>query len=392
MFSLESVPDRHFGTKGIADRETKLELRSLLPPLPPTYKSRVANSLLELTDAGLYCPAGDFHIDPWRSVERAVVTHAHADHLHWGSKRYLVTQEGQTVTRARLGPDPIIETLDWGKSVTINSVKVSFHPAGHILGSGQVRVEHQGQVWVVSGDYKTGNDDPTCSPFEPVKCHGFVTESTFGLPIYNWTPARELFADFNNWWRANAASGKTSIAYGYSLGKSQRILAGADASIGPIYTHGAVERITQAYRDAGVQLPPTTYAGTLGEPDAAGKRKKVTRQWAGSLVIAPPSCHGGAWVRKFAPSSSAVCSGWMTIRGTRRRKAVDRGYPLSDHADWPGLLSAIQETGASTVWVTHGYTAVLARTLRELGLDASVIQTRFSDEAEAEAEALGAES
>ena len=349
--------------------------------------------LLQLTDAGLYCPAGDFHIDPWRGVDRAVVTHAHADHLRWGSKRYLVSHEGRTVTRARLGPDPVIETLDWGETTRVNSVTVSLHPAGHILGSAQVRVEHRGQVWVVSGDYKTGGDDRTCTPFEPVKCHGFVTESTFGLPIYRWSPGHELFADFNAWWRVNAAAGKTSIAYGYSLGKSQRILAGADPSIGPIYTHGAVERITQAYRAAGVKLPPTTYAGVLSEPDAAGKRKKVARQWAGSLVVAPPSCHGGAWVRKFAPSSSAVCSGWMTIRGTRRRKAVDRGYPLSDHADWLGLLSAIRETGASDVWVTHGYTAVLTRHLRELGLRAEVIPTRFDDEAEAEAEvAQGAET
>ncbi len=346
-----------------------------------------------MTDAGLYCPAGGFHVDPWRGVERAVVTHAHADHLRWGSKHYLVSHEGRTVTRARLGPDAVIETAGWGQSVRINQVGVSFHPAGHILGSGQVRIEHKGQVWVVSGDYKTGDEDPTCTPFEPVRCHGFVTESTFGLPIYRWQTSETLFADFNAWWRANAAAGKVTVAYGYSLGKSQRILAGADPSIGPIYTHGAVERITQAYREAGVALPPTSYAGVT-VTDAAGKSKRVKRDWAGSLIVAPPSTHGSAWVKKFGPQSAAACSGWMTVRGTRRRKAVDRGYAMSDHADWPGLLWAIKETGATTVWVTHGYTAVLTRHLRDQGLDAHVVETRFTgdDADEGDLAAAGGEA
>ena len=339
----------------------------------------MARTLLELTPAGLYCAAGDFYVDPWRGVERAVVTHAHADHLRWGSKQYLVSRDGGTVTRVRLGPAAAIQTADWGEVTRVNNVAVSLHPAGHILGSAQVRVEHRGEVWVVSGDYKTGGDDPTCRPFEPVRCHTFVTESTFGLPIYRWRPGAELFADFNAWWRANAAAGKCSIAYGYSLGKAQRILAGADPSVGPIYTHGAVEKLTAAYRAAGVALPPTRYAGvTAGEP---GATKKVKRDWAGALVIAPPSAAGSAWVRKFGPQSAAVCSGWMTIRGTRRRKAVDRGYPLSDHADWPGLLGAIRATGAERVWVTHGYTAVLSRHLRDLGLESAVIETRFEGDA-----------
>ena len=343
----------------------------------------MAPLLLALTDNGLYCAKGDFYVDPWRPVGKAVVTHAHADHLAWGSRHYLVSAEGAKVTRARLGEGPPIQTAAWGEVVTLNGVSVSFHPAGHILGSGQVRVEYQGEVWVVSGDYKTGDADPTCTPFEPVRCHTFITESTFGLPIYRWAPSRELFADFNNWWAANAKAGKTSVAYAYSLGKSQRILAGVDPSIGPIYTHGAVERITQAYRDAGVKLPPTQYAASF-EVAESGKNRKVKRSYAGGLVIAPPSNHGGPWVRKFAPMSAAVCSGWMTVRGTRRRKAVDRGYPLSDHADWPGLLWAIKETGATRIGVTHGYTAVLVRYLRELGLEAETIQTRFEGEGASE--------
>ena len=332
-------------------------------------------ALLELTDRGLYCPAGDFYLDPWRPVDRAVVTHAHADHLRRGCGSYLVSAAGERVTRVRLDPTAAIQTAEYGETTHVNGVAVSLHPAGHILGSAQVRVEHRGEVWVVSGDYKTGGDDPTCAPFEPVRCHGFVTESTFGLPVYRWPAADTLAADINAWWRANAAAGKCSLLYGYSLGKAQRILSLLDPSVGPIYTHGAVEKLTQAYRETGIALPPTEYAGVT---DAAGKR--VKKQWAGAVVVAPPSAHGSPWVRKFAPASAAVCSGWMTVRGTRRRKAVDRGFPVSDHADWPGLLAAIAATGAETVWVTHGYTAVLVRYLRDRGLDAAVVETRFEGE------------
>ena len=340
---------------------------------------------MTLTDDGLYCPAGGFHLDPWKPVPRAVVTHAHSDHARWGCDGYLVAEPGKHLFRTRLGDDANIETLPYGEAIEHNGVRVSFHPAGHVLGSAQVRVEHRGEVWVVSGDYKTGGDDPTCAAFEPVRCHGFVTESTFGLPIYRWPAGAALAADINAWWRANAAAGKCSLLYGYSLGKAQRILSLLDPSIGPIYTHGAVEKLTQAYRESGVSLPPTEYAGVT---DAAGKR--VKKPWAGAAVVAPPSAHGSPWVRKFAPAAAAFCSGWMTVRGTRRRKGVDRGFPVSDHADWPGLLTAIAATGAETVWVTHGYTAVLTRYLRDQGLDARVIETRFEGEAGGEDEPAAA--
>ena len=336
-------------------------------------------ALLTLTDRGLYCPAGDFHIDPWRPVNKAVVTHAHADHLRWGSAAYLVSEEGQTVTRARLGPDPIIEAVPYGETVTLNGVRVSLYPAGHVLGSAQIRVEHRGEVWVVSGDYKTAAD-PTCTPFEPVRCHGFVTESTFGLPVYQWEEPAAIFAGVNDWWRANAAAGRASILYGYALGKAQRILGSIDPDIGPIVTHGAVEKLVRAYRAAGVKLPDTRLVTET--PDG---RKKGT-SFAGCLVLAPPSAMGSPWVRRFAPASHANASGWMRIRGTRRRKALDRGFILSDHADWPGLLSSIRATGAETVWVTHGYTAVLVRWLREQGLQAETVETRFEGEVVTEAD------
>lgn len=329
------------------------------------------NNLLQLTDSGLYCPAGDFFIDPWQPVERAVVTHAHADHARRGSRAYLASDEGERVLRTRLGPEAKIQTAAFGEIVSINGVKVSFHPAGHILGSGQVRIEHHGEVWVVSGDYKI-EPDPTCTPFELVRCHTFITEATFGLPIYRWTPQAEVFAAINAWWRGNQAAGKTSLLMGYALGKAQRLLAGLDTSIGPIFTHGAVERLNADYRESGSALPPTRYAGDVDR----------TFDWSQAMIIAPPSAHGTPWMRKFGNLSAAFASGWMRIRGARRRRAVDRGFVLSDHADWPGLLQAIAATGAETVLVTHGYTAVLARWLQEQGYDAQAIATQFEGERE----------
>jgi putative mRNA 3-end processing factor len=324
--------------------------------------------VLQVTEAGLYCPVGDFYIDPWKAVPRAVLTHGHADHARWGCGQYLVPAAGLPVFRTRLGADAILDGRGYGAVTTHNGVQISFHPAGHILGSAQVRVEHAGHVTVVSGDYKTAAD-ATCAGFVPVRCQRFITESTFGLPIYHWPPAATVFAELNAWWRANAAAGVTSIIYAYALGKAQRLLLGLDATIGPLYMHGAVERLNAAYRSAGVPIPKTQLAGT---------GKKGT--WAGGLVLAPPSAHGSTWARKFAPASTAIASGWMQMRGTRRRKAVDRGVVLSDHADWPGLLGAIRATRAERVSVTHGYTAVLSRWLREQGTEADVLATHFAGE------------
>jgi putative mRNA 3-end processing factor len=326
-------------------------------------------SLIQLTDNGLYCAAGGFYIDPWRPVERAVVTHAHGDHARWGSRNYLTTYAGERVLRTRMGDAAIIQAVAYGKPIDLNGVHVSLHPAGHILGSAQVRVEHHGEIWVISGDYKAGAD-ATCAPFEPVRCHTFVTESTFGLPIYRWRAQADLFDEINRWWRANQLAGKASMLFAYALGKSQRLLAGIDPTIGPIFTHGAVERLNRDYRASGVALPATTYA-------AAGRGG----DWSQALIIAPPSAQGTPWMRRFGTVSTGFASGWMQLRGTRRRKAVDRGFALSDHADWPGLLNAISATGAERVWVTHGYSAVLARWLSEQGLDATAISTRFEGDA-----------
>ncbi len=335
-------------------------------------------SSLQLTADGLYCDAGDFHVDPWKPVDRAVITHAHADHACWGCRAYLTSREGEHVLRARMGREAKIEAVAYGESVSFQGVRVSLHPAGHILGSSQIRIEHGGRVCVVSGDYKV-EPDATCATFEPVRCHEFISESTFGLPIYRW-PAQGAVADeVNAWWRANQAAGKASLLFAYALGKSQRLLAGLDPGIGPIYTHGAVEKLNRAYRETGVALPETTYAGA--QPKGV--------DWSRAMILAPPSAQGTPWARKFGPSSGGFASGWMQIRGARRRRSVDRGFVLSDHADWQGLLGAIEATGAETVWLTHGYTAVLARWLREHGRDARTIATHYQGERDDSAEEGG---
>jgi putative mRNA 3-end processing factor len=325
-------------------------------------------TLLRVTDRGLYCEAGHFHVDPWAAVDRAVVTHAHGDHVAWGCRAYLTSAPGLGVLRERLEPSARIRGVPYGETVDIDGVRVSLHPAGHILGSAQVRVEHGGEVWVVSGDYKT-EPDPTSTPYEPVRCHTFVTECTFGLPVYRWPATSAVFDDIHAWWRANQLAGKVSLLFGYALGKAQRLIAGLDPSIGPILTHGSVERMNAVYRVGGVALPPTTHV-------AVSERSS----WRRAIVVAPPSADGSAWARRFGAQSTAFASGWMAVRGARRRYAVDRGFTISDHVDWPSLLEAIDVTGAERIWATHGYTGVLVRWLQERGKDARAIETRYEGE------------
>ena len=327
-------------------------------------------SLLEHTSRGLYCAAGDFYVDPWRPVARAVITHAHADHARPGHAAYLAATPSLGVLKTRLGANAVIDGVGYGETRILNGVKVSLHPAGHVLGSAQVRIEYRGEVWVVSGDYKL-DYDPTCLPFEPIRCNTFVSESTFGLPIYRWQSHAELFAGINAWWQANAAAGRASVLFGYAFGKAQRMLSGVDASIGPIFCHGAVELLNRAYREAGVDLPATQM---VSEVD-----KKF--DYARALVVAPPSAQSTPWIKRFGDYSDAFASGWMAIRGARRQRNVDQGFVLSDHADWPSLLRAIRASEAQRVLITHGQVAVMVRYLRELGMDADALETEFEGEA-----------
>ena len=318
---------------------------------------------------GLYCPPGDFYIDPWRPVGRAVITHAHADHARRGHSHYLAATPAEGVLRARLGQDITLQNLDYGEQLTHNGVTLSLHPAGHVLGSAQVRLAFGGQTWVASGDYKV-SPDATCAPFEPVRCDVFITESTFGLPIYRWRPDAEVFADINAWWAGNAAVGKASVLLCYSFGKAQRILSGMDASIAPIVVHGAVQTLNTAYHNAGVLLPETKLVGDV--TDAADFKR--------ALVLCPPGAAGGPWIKRFGDFSDGFASGWMQLRGARRRGGYDKGFVLSDHADWPGLMSAIGATGANRVIVTHGSVPVLVRYLAEQGLQAEAFHTEYGDD------------
>jgi putative mRNA 3-end processing factor len=316
-------------------------------------------ALLEVREAGLYCPGGDFHIDPVLPVERAVITHAHSDHAQPGSRTYLTTAPGEALLRYRLGEDSAIESQPYGASQRIGNVNVSFHPAGHITGSSQIRIESGGEVWVVSGDYKLAAD-PTCDAFDPVRCHTFVTESTFGLPIFRWQEAALTVDEIQQWWRTNQQAGRASILFAYPVGKAQRILSMLDAEAGPLVFHEPVERINEIYRGQGIPLPLAA----------------ETKDYSSALIIASPAAQGSRWLRQFGAASSAFASGWMRIRGPRRRLSLDRGFVLSDHADWPALLQAIDGSGAETVWVTHGYVAPLVRWLTERGREAVPVELK----------------
>jgi putative mRNA 3-end processing factor len=336
-------------------------------------------ALIEFSDKGLYCPAGDFYIDPWRGVDRAIITHAHSDHARMGSKYYLCHHLTKPLLQLRLG-NHVFEGIGWGEKISMNGVQISLHPAGHIIGSSQVRIEYRGEIWVISGDYKI-DDDGLSGQFEPIHCHTFLTESTFGLPIYRWKSQPQLSGDIQQWVTANQSAGKSSVLIAYSLGKAQRVLQAVAQVTDNIYVHGAVWNVQQTLEQAGTALPAVKRV----MPDMP---KETFR---GSVVIAPPSAEDSPWMKRFPDYSLGVCSGWMQVRGNARRKNVDAGFALSDHADWPGLLSAIKATGAQRVFVTHGFQAALSRYLTEQGIEAHEVKTEYGND-EGEETALVNES
>ena len=326
--------------------------------------------LIEFSDKGLYCQAGGFYIDPWKPVDKAIITHAHSDHARLGSKYYLCHHDTKPILQLRLGNNQY-QSIGWNEPVYMNGVRITLHPAGHIIGSSQIRVENEGEVWVISGDYKTENDGLS-GEFETVKCHTFITESTFGLPIYHWKKQADIFSDIQNWIRKNGEDGKTSILFAYSLGKAQRILLPISEVTEKILVHGAVYNVQEALQNAGWKLPSVQKV-TFDTP------KELLK---GNVMIAPSSAEGSPWIKKFAPYSIGVCSGWMQVRGAVRRRNIDAGFVLSDHADWEGLLSAIKATGAERVYVTHGFQSAFSRYLTEQGIDGREVKTEYGEDDE----------
>lgn len=327
-------------------------------------------SLLTFTERGIYCAQGDFYIDPWKPVARAIITHAHSDHARSGMKHYLCHTLTAPIIKHRLGQDCSVQSVAYNEPINLYGVQVSLHPAGHIPGSAQVKVVYKDEVWVVSGDYKT-TPDKLCDPFEPVKCHHFITESTFGLPVFRWPSEDEVAAAMNAWWQQNALAGKTSVIFAYALGKAQRISGLLNRAIGQVYAHGAVANVDEVLLNAGLDIPVLNRIN----PD-----EKV--DFSGAMVIAPPSAMGTAWMKRFKQPQTAFASGWMMVRGTRRRRNADRGFVLSDHADWVGLNEAVEATGAENIYVTHGYSDIFAKYLTEKGKHAQVVRTSFMGESD----------
>jgi putative mRNA 3-end processing factor len=325
--------------------------------------------LVELRPEGLYCPAGDFHIDPWRPVPRAVITHGHGDHARIGMGEYHCSAGSLPILRWRLG-EQRYHVHEHGEPFDIGGARVSLHPAGHVLGSVQVRIEADGEVWVASGDYKR-QPDPTCAPFEPVRCDVFITEATFGLPVYRWPDTREVVRDIVDWRERCATRGEAAVLFCYALGKAQRLLAElAAVTDRPALLHGAIAAGVQVYRDAGIAMLATR----------AVAEEEKGRDFAGELILAPPSAAGSTWMRRFRGAQTGFASGWMRLRGNRRRRNYDRGFVVSDHADWPDLMRTVRETGARRVIATHGSTDAIVRALNESGVAAEAFRTSFGDE------------
>lgn len=325
-------------------------------------------NLLSVNECGLYCKQGDFYIDPWKPVKTALITHGHSDHMRAGMGTYICHHHTIPILRLRLGIDNVVQGVAYGEQFHINGVTISFHPAGHIIGSAQIRMEYQGEVWLFTGDYKLSVDGVS-QPYELVKCDHFITESTFGLPIYNFPSNQSIYESINAWWRSNAQEGMNTVLLGYALGKAQNILAHAEEHIGDIFLHGAVDNVNEALTEVGFKFPGTRITSDT--------RRDAIR---GALIVAPPSAMDTPWLRSLKPFRIAMCSGWMQIRGARRRRGVDRGFVLSDHCDWQQLNQAVVETGAKQVYVTHGYEHNFSRWVQaEYNIGASIFKTLYND-------------
>lgn len=310
---------------------------------------------IEVTSQGIYCSLGEFYIDAREPVACNIITHAHADHAYSGHNHSIASIDSKELLEHRLWQTPV-QTVAYGEKFKLGKTWVSLHPAGHILGSSLVRIETDSSVTVISGDYKRAFD-PTCKAFEVIECDFFITETTFGLPIYQWQDSMQTAKEIYDWWQENSRENHTSIIFCYSLGKTQRLLALlAGFTDRTIYLHGAMMALTDIYKAKGIHL--ASY-----RPVSEKERKDPLSH---ELVLAPPSAAGSPWMKRFKEYRTAIASGWMQVRGTRKRKSVDRGFVLSDHADWPGLIQTAEETKATTIYTTHGNGFALAKYLTEV--------------------------
>lgn len=307
--------------------------------------------LITKTAKGLYCEQGDFFIDPSQAVHKAIITHAHSDHARSGSNNYLAYEKNEHILKLRLGKNIQFQGLKFNQTILINGIKVSFHPSGHIPGSAQIRLEFKGEVWVISGDYKL-NYDGLSDPFEHVKCHHFVTESTFGLPIFNWQHQKIVFEEINNYWKSCAQNGENLIISAYSLGKSQRIIKHLDSEIGKILCHPTTAQNNIALQAAGFNFGNWEIYNPLVP-------------CKGAAIICPPASITDSFLKKMHPYRSISCSGWMALRGARKWGNLDRGFVLSDHADFKELIIACKESESENIYVTHGYTKTFSQYINE---------------------------
>jgi putative mRNA 3-end processing factor len=329
----------------------------------------MSDRLIRLTRSGLFCEAGGFHIDPSRGVELALITHSHSDHARRGSRHYVTPEDGVGLLKHRLGESIRVTGVRYGEKLRYGRATISFHPAGHILGSSQIRVECDGQVWVVSGDYKR-QEDPTCRPFEVVSCDTFVSEATFGNPKYLWSCAKQAVREIHDWWMSNREQGRNSLLYCYAVGKTQRVLGGlAELTEESVHLWGEAVPITEIYRNQGVKLVPTV------DLDSLSPREKVQ----GELIIAAHRFQYTDWLARLGDVESAFASGWMKTGAWGMRRSYDRGFVLSDHADWNDLVATVRATGARRVFLQHTKDPALARHLRKLGLQAELMGVEHVD-------------
>ena len=308
--------------------------------------------LIKYTSSGLYCELADLWIDPNKPVKRAIITHAHMDHFTFGCEEYISTYETAIILKERIGKGINIKTYDFCEDFKINGINFSLHPSGHILGSSQIKLTLADEKWLITGDFKRQRDE-TCKEYEKVKTDFIISESTFGLPIFKWDEPQNTATDITKW--VNSSQEKTSILFCYSLGKAQRLLNEISKTNfkNKIYTHSTIHKMNNCYKKLGVEVIDTRKFD----------QKKNNEDLKGSLILLPPSLNKNSFIKNFKEIQTGFASGWMSIRARRKRSGYDKGFAISDHADWEAILNTIKESKAKNVFFHHGDSEALNRYL-----------------------------